>query len=94
MPQRIAAAIASTTNTALSVYTRWMFASAQKLGAKARRPAPNNAAGRMSPAARATAYSPAHAAAAAAALNRLMRYAIEPTGTSSVHSFPARTYSG
>ena len=39
-------------------------------------------------------YSIPPAAAAQNAENRLMRNAIEPTGTSSVHSLPKSTYSG
>src|SRR5206468_6355871 len=90
-PQRQAAAVARTTNRAFRAYTRWMLASAQKLGATASIAAPNAAAAGRSDRPRPRPYSAAHAPAAHAALNRLIRKATLPRGIRRVHSLPRST---
>jgi hypothetical protein len=86
-----AAAVTSAVNSAFSVYTRCTFASAQKLGEKARSSAEVAAALRPRPRRRASQCRMPQVAAPVAALKRLIRNATEPRGTSSVHSFPRRT---
>src|SRR5262249_44864203 len=89
--QRHDADAARTTKSAFRAYTRWMLASAQKLGTTASMAAENAAAKGRSDRLRPRAYRAPHAAAAAAALKRLIRKATDPSGRRSSHALPRRT---
>src|SRR6266850_1168409 len=87
---RSAARVAATTKKAVREYVRWMLASPQKLGPKARRSDATTDATTDSARRRQRTKRSAHAAAAAAAEKRLILKAIDPVGTRIVQSFPRR----
>ena len=89
--QRNAAVVASTTKSAFSVYTRWIVASAQKLGATASSSAAKTAATGRIPSWRQRRWRRPHASAPHAALKMLRRQATEPNGKTIVHAFPSST---